>query len=297
MSEEKETRSKSDKSGMSKKSKKSKKSSKSKKVKKVVETEPEPELVDINVPESDDEEAVVAYVVQPTESKKGFASYFTFTKAETPLLCYTIGALIFFFASVGKKCPSFATGIPGFGGRRHLQFTDDTPTSTGDLDNLFGDLDNLFEDLDNFWGSSGDDFFGGTLDNAFGNVLGGLGLGCLSTGYYAYAICFSIFGVLFGAGVLGWMKYNASLAENRKGLAGYDEQDIEDGMAGEETNKSVSELFLDNHKKWIDLFLFVWATAGWAVFTFSGNGLFSITGNGKGSPSMASYCFLSRLKH
>jgi hypothetical protein len=123
-------------------------------------------------------------------------------------------------------------------------------------------------------------FFGGALDNVFENTLSGLGIGCLSTGYYAYAICFSIFGVLFGAGVLGWMKFNASLAENRKGLAGYDEQDIEDGMAGEETNKSVSELFLDNHKKWIDLFLFVWATAGWAVFTFAGNGLFSITGNG-----------------
>ena len=283
MSEEKETRSKSNKSSSSKKKKK-----KSKKVKKVVETEPEPEVVDIDVGnESEDEqpksgiETVEAFPVESTESKKGFASYLTFTKAEMPLLGYTIAALIFFFASVGKKCPASVFGSLGFR-RRHLQ---------GDInfDNIFDSSfipgDDTFTNDFGFGNGfgNGDDFLGGSLDQVFGDVAGLFGLGCLNTGYYAYAICFSIFGMLFGAGVLGWMKFNASLADNRKGLAGYDEQDIEDGRETFQGEKTVSERFLDDHKKWIDLFLFVWATAGWAVFTFAANGLFSITGNGKGN--------------
>lgn len=276
MSEEKETRSKSNKSSSSKSKKKKKKS---KKVKKVVETEPEPKVVDIDVgDESEDDqpesgiETVEAFPVESTESKKGFASYLTFTKAEMPLLGYTIAALIFFFASVGKKCPASPFESLGFR-RRHLQ---------GDInfDNIFSD--SSLSGFGNGFGN-GDDLIGNSFDQILGDVAGLFGLGCLNTGYYAYAICFSIFGMLFGAGVLGWMKFNASLADNRKGLAEYDEQDIENGRETFQGEKTVSEKTLDNHKRWIDLFLFGWATAGWVVFTFAANGLFSITGNGKGS--------------
>lgn len=265
-----ETRSKSS------KSKKSKKSKKAKKVKEVAD--PEPDVVDIDVPESDEENEVkgLETIEAPTsgietidapESKRDLGSYFTVTPAEMPLLAYTVAALVFFFASVGKKCPDFE-GIPGFR-RRSLQFDDDLFDMIDDnfFDNYLEDLDNAFEDLDN------------AFEDALTSVNGVFGLGCLRTGYFAYALVFSIFGVLFGAGVLGWMKYNASLSESRNGLADA-ERDIEDGTVEEDLNKTVSEMFLDKHKKWIDLFLFAWATAGWAVFTFAGNGLFSTTGNG-----------------
>ena len=82
-------------------------------------------------------------------------------------------------------------------------------------------------------------------------------------------------------------------ADHRNGLADA-ERDIEDGTVEEDLNKTVSEMFLDNHKKWIDLFLFAWATAGWAVFTFAGNGLFSTTGNGKCSLKQQVHYLLCR---
>jgi len=252
------------------KTKKSKKSKKSKKTKKEV-LEPEADVVDIDVPESESEDDGYYEEKEPDEtevvevddkietlesaapaSTRGFTSPVQFTKAELPLLGYTFAALVFFLAAVGKRCR-------GFGRRRLDQF---------DVGSF---LDELFEEAMTY----DDDFnYGGAGLGSF------MSLGCLRNSYYAYALCFGIFGVLFGAGMIGWMKYNASLAEKRNGPEGFFGEDIEDGTTEEDTNKSVSELFLDNHKKWINIFLFLWAAIGWAVFVFAGDGVFAMTGNG-----------------
>lgn len=246
------------------------KSKKSKQPKEEV-VEPEDEVVDIDVPESEsegeDDDRYAEKEIDETEAvelddkgetlesaapaeKRSFASYFQFTKAEMPLLGYTFAAFVFFLAAVGKRC--------GFRRRRLEQEID------------MGWINDFFDEaLDEAMGSYDDDF--GLGYNGLGSFMGGMGF-CLRNSYYAYALCFGIFGVLMGAGELGWKKYKAKQNTSERPFGG----DLEDGSAAgivEEEPKTMMTMVMNG-------FLFVWAVVGWAVFTFAGDGVFSVTGNG-----------------
>lgn len=278
-----------------KKSKKSKKAKKEKKEPKVVEEE----MVDIDVPESDDEEEPESNIIDPSESlkpedeteaveelekgevmatatpvndKSSFAKALQFTPAEIPLLGYALASLIFFFAAVNRKysVKSFNNNSSAMG-------------STDDLASAI--MDNVFEDIDWTTGELGnDDVFSYLDDGMFtydddwgsvGSICGGYGAygGKLLPGYYAYALCLGIFGLLMAVAVLAWSRYNNSLAAKRNGFG--DEITTE-----EDPNKSASERILDNYRWLMNSLLFVWAFIGWAVFTFGAGEVFAHTGNG-----------------
>jgi|Transcript_13318 hypothetical protein len=254
-----------------KKSKKSKKSKKEEIVHDDYDSDAGEEI-DINVPESEDEaddddgymerepdesEGVdfedkdIIEDTEATEAKKSLFKVPTlsFTQAEMPLLGYLLASFVFFLAAVGKQCK-------GFGRRR--------------VEDLFQDLmDSIMDEVvqDTF-----EDF------DSYGYSFAGIG-GCLRTGYYAYAICLGIFGILFSVGLVGWIKYNASLAANRNPMD-LEGSPVDDGESFTNEDKTVSELFLDNNKWLFDGFLLVWAIVGWAVFTFWAGSVFAVTGNG-----------------
>lgn len=172
-----------------------------------------------------------------------------FTQAEMPLLGYAMAAFVFFLAAVGKQC-------------KFRRRTEDLMADF--LEDILSDV--VFDDDFNY------------DVNPYVGIYGSMsGFGCLSTGYYAYAICLGIFGILMAVGLVIWMKYNASLAAKRNNSG--DLQIDSDSVTNEE-DKSVSELFLDNHKWIFNGFLFLWAVIGWAIFTFGALGVFAMTGNG-----------------
>jgi hypothetical protein len=231
------------------KSKKSKSKSKQPKEEEIIDVEDE--VIDIDVPEieSEDEGDEDSYYSEKeneneavevndrgetlessadSSDKKGFTSYLQFTQAEMPVLGYTLASLVFFFAAVGKRC--------GGGGRRRLE-----------------DIGDAFEDL-----------FSDVMDAS----MDLMGFGCLQNSSYAYALCLGILGVLFGLGLVGWMRYSAKRSNVERPFGG----DLEEGSQAEEdpTNPLVSRI--------LNAFLFLWAAVGWAIFTF--DGMFAQTGNG-----------------
>ncbi len=257
--------------------KKSKKSKKSKKEKIVDDDSDAGEVVDIDVPESEDEADDDGYmekepdesegvdleekdIIEDTETTEAEKSLFkvpalSFSQAEMPLLGYLLASFVFFLAAVGKQCK-------GFGRRR---------------------VEDSFQD---FFGSIFDEIVEDTFDDVYPydyvgdpNSFAGI-FNCLRTGYYAYAICLGIFGILFSVGLIVWIKYNASLAANRNPMD-LEGSPVDDGESFANEDKTVSELFLDNNKWLFDGFLLVWAIVGWAVFTFGAGSVFALTGNGK----------------
>mmetsp|Transcript_18609 Transcript_18609/g.46168 ORF Transcript_18609/g.46168 Transcript_18609/m.46168 type:complete len:414 (-) Transcript_18609:371-1612(-) len=256
--------------------KKSKKSKKSKKEKIVDDDSDAGEVVDIDVPESEDEADDDGYmekepdesegvdleekdIIEDTETTEAEKSLFkvpalSFSQAEMPLLGYLLASFVFFLAAVGKQCK-------GFGRRR---------------------VEDSFQD---FFGSIFDEIVEDTFDDVYPydyvgdpNSFAGI-FNCLRTGYYAYAICLGIFGILFSVGLIVWIKYNASLAANRNPMD-LEGSPVDDGESFANEDKTVSELFLDNNKWLFDGFLLVWAIVGWAVFTFGAGSVFALTGNG-----------------
>ncbi len=263
-----------------KKSKKSKKSKKQKEEVIIDDESDDGEVIDIDVGEEEDpveddvdddyymgkeaeenegedfeDKGEVEGEVATGEKKSLFkVPALSFTEAEMPLLGYAMASFVFFLAAVGKQCK--------FNFRRRTE-----DFAAGFLEDFFDEITDIAID---------DDFqFGGA--NPFLGMYGGFG--CLPTGYYAYAICLGIFGILMSVGLVVWMKLNDSIAAKRNAAEG----DIE--MDGEsiptEEDKSVSERFLDNHKWVFNGLLFLWAVIGWAIFTFGAQGVFSMTGNGK----------------
>lgn len=179
----------------------------------------------------------------------------TFTQAEMPLLGYAMASFVFFLAAVGKQCKSNFR-------RRTEEF------AAGFLEDFFDEITDNIETFDDDFGV-----------NPYIGLYGGMsGFSCLPTGYYAYAVCLGIFGILISVGLVVWMKYNDSLAAKRNAAEGDIEMDGE--SISNEDVKSVSELFLDNHKWLFNGFLFLWAVIGWAIFTFGARGVFAMTGNG-----------------
>ena len=257
------------------KSKKSKSKSKQPKEEEIVDAEDE--VIDIDVPDIDSEDegdedsyysekeneneaAEVNDKEEALESsagssdKKGFTSYLQFTQAEMPVLGYTFASLVFFFAAVGNRC--------GGGGRRRLD------------DMGFGDI----------FGDALEDMYSDAIDS-----INTMGFGCLQNSSYAYALCLGILGVLFGLGLVGWMRYSAKKTNVERPFGG----DLEEGSLTEEdpTNPLVSRI--------LNVLLFLWAAVGWAIFTF--DGMFAQTGNGKNGKTIISLLsnayFATRLQH
>ena len=257
------------------KSKKSKSKSKQPKEEEIVDAEDE--VIDIDVPDIDSEDegdedsyysekeneneaAEVNDKEEALESsagssdKKGFTSYLQFTQAEMPVLGYTFASLVFFFAAVGNRC--------GGGGRRRLD------------DMGFGDV---FSD-------ALEDMYSDAIDS-----INTMGFGCLQNSSYAYALCLGILGVLFGLGLVGWMRYSAKKTNVERPFGG----DLEEGSLAEEdpTNPLVSRI--------LNVLLFLWAAVGWAIFTF--DGMFAQTGNGKNGKTiillLSNAYFATRLQH
>lgn len=265
--------------------KKSKKSKKSKKQEEIVDDNSDAgEVIDIDVPESEDEAEDDGYmekepdesegvdfdnkdvieVTEVTEPKKSLFKVpaLSFTPAEMPLLGYALASFIFFLAAVGRKCKGF--------GRRRVE--ENTFQIDDFVQNIWNELDiDPYQDVD-------DGVFDVTYDPFFSSLLGP---SCFfRTGYYAYAICLGIFGILFSVGLVVLIKYNASLAANRNPMD-LEGSPVDDGESfTNDEDKTVSELFLDNNKWLFDGFLLVWAIVGWAVFTFGAEGVFAVTGNG-----------------
>lgn len=109
----------------------------------------------------------------------------------------------------------------------------------------------------------------------------------LRNSHFAYALCLGIFGALMAGGVIVCMRHNNSLAEKRKtGRPFGGDFQSSDGSLNvrvaneDDENKTTSERFLEKRLWLINIVLFVWATFGWAFFTFGGNDVFRYTGNG-----------------
>jgi len=164
-----------------------------------------------------------------------------FSPDELPMLGYTIASFVFFLAAVTRR--------------------QKTPRSM-DLD--FGpDDDSLFEEEDLT------DYLCGSI-GVYGNGL--------PSGYFAYALCLGIFGVLMGAGVIFWSRISANKSGDRAVEENSDAS--EDGKDEEEPTRSQSEDVLNKYRWLVNGFLLLWASIGWAVFTLGRSEVFAYTGNG-----------------
>lgn len=254
------------------------------------EEEESSEEVDDNVEASRSQTMAVGSYEE--EEKAGKKSPISFSKAEMPLLGYALASFVFFLAAVGKRARrgslgstnNLAVGMAGAQAANNMAnnlfegIIDEFDIEDDSVENV---MDGIFDStwIDDDWNTNYDDDFGLGLDQMLGNVCG-MGFGRLRNSYYAYALCLGIFGMLMAGALIGWMKYNASLAAKREETKASRGGIEDDGSAYDDENKSVSELFLENHGKWFNLFLFLWAFIGWAIFTFGGDNVFRFTGNG-----------------
>lgn len=191
-----------------------------------------------------------------------------FAKEEHPFLGYTVASVIFFLSAVGKRMKS-----------DECLFGEMTSSAVGG--DIFTDIysdggayeDGLYEDMVSEYTDVYTDVYSDTICGCYGAFVGKL-----RPGPYAYALCFGIFGALMGGGVVGWMRYNASLKAKRS--SGPPASDDFSEEPDDDPYKSSSELFLENHLWLINIVLFLWAFIGWLFFTFWGDQVYAHTGNG-----------------